>query len=223
MKRTLSTLLLFLSFFAKAQTSDYYLLVGTYTGGKSTGIYVYKFNTEKIAFTYQSDVKSENPSYLTVTKNQRFVYAVNENGEHKGAVSAFSFDKEDGKLSFLNTQLTEGDHPCYITVDSSGKNVIATNYSSGNLAVFKTNSDGSLNPISQNIIHQGKSVVADRQEKAHAHSANFTPDGKFVLAADLGNDQLYQYKFDPWNKEVLSPAIPSFYKIPAGSGPRHFE
>lgn len=216
-------LLLFLSFFAKAQTSDYYLLVGTYTDGKSTGIYVYKFNTEKITFTYQSEVKSENPSYLAISKNQKFVYAVNENGEHKGAVSSFSFDKANGQLHFFNTQLSEGDHPCYVTVDASGKNVIAANYSSGNIAVFKTKTDGSLTPIAQNIVHQGKGIVADRQEKAHAHSANFTPDGNYVLAADLGNDRLYQYKFDSVKKEVLSEAKPAFYTLQPGSGPRHFE
>ena len=47
----------------------------------------------------------------------------------------FAFDKENGTLTFINKQLTGGDHPCYVDIDKTGKWVFAGNYSSGSLSV----------------------------------------------------------------------------------------
>src|ERR1700738_4765728 len=56
----------------------YDLIVGTYTGGKSEGIYVYRFDTKTGDATPVSSTKTVNPSYLVVSRDRRFVYAVNE-------------------------------------------------------------------------------------------------------------------------------------------------
>ena len=56
----------------QAQTkknSQKYLLIGTYTSGKSDGIYVYKFNTETGDFSQVSSAKTDNPSFITVSPN----------------------------------------------------------------------------------------------------------------------------------------------------------
>ncbi|UKJ06832.1 lactonase family protein [Solitalea lacus] len=207
-----------------ASTTEYFLLVGTYTdNSKSEGIYVYRFNPVTLKFTPVSTMKSENPSYLAISPNKKVVYAVNENGNNNGSVSAFTFNNQTGILKFVNKQPSNGDHPCYIDVDASGKNVIATNYTGGNLALFKTNGDGSLNPALQTIKHEGKGAVEGRQEGSHVHSAQFSPDGNYVFAADLGNDRLYKYAFYPASTtDVLVAGNPAFYTLPAGSGPRHF-
>src|SRR6185436_19844707 len=84
----------------KAQ-NKFNLLVGTYTNKcQSNGIYVYEFNAASGDFKLKSS--SENvisPSYLSVSANNKFVYAVNENGT-QSAVSAFGFDSASGKLKF---------------------------------------------------------------------------------------------------------------------------
>src|SRR3546814_3526945 len=64
------------------------LLAGTYTNkGKSEGIYVYDFDLKTGDATLISSIASENPSFLALSADGKYVYAVNENGEGKGAVS----------------------------------------------------------------------------------------------------------------------------------------
>lgn len=226
MKKFLFVIAIFIASFANAQNPIFYLLVGTYTnGGKSEGIYVYRFNPNRTEATLMSVAKGvENPSYLTISKNEKFVYAVNENhGDKGGELSAFALDKAKGQLNFLNKQLVNGDDPCYVSVDSTGKNVITANYSGGNISVFKTNTDGSLNAMAQQVSHDGYGINVQRQEMPHPHMADFSPDGKYVMVADLGNDRVYTYGFDATSAtNVLAPTDPGYIAVPDGSGPRHF-
>ncbi|MBK7560750.1 MAG: beta-propeller fold lactonase family protein [Chitinophagaceae bacterium] len=76
---------------------EHYFVVGTYDSPKSEGIYVYKFNSadgsaEKISF-----VKTPNPSFVTVSPDGQFVYAVSETAPQDGKggdIAAFSFNKQ---------------------------------------------------------------------------------------------------------------------------------
>ncbi len=221
MRSLLTLIACFIMSFISAQ--EYYLFAGTYTSGKSKGIYVYKFNTNSGEIQLVSNTDScSNPSYLAVSPNGNFLYAVNETGrENPGRVSAFSFDKSSGKLSLLNQQLSGGDDPCYITTDQSGKWIVVGNYSGGNLSAFPVNKDGSLAPYSQLIQHKGSSANKQRQEKAHVHSTFFSPDQQFVLAPDLGMDKIMIYQFNPAAKKPLTPAKIPFTTAAPGSGPRH--
>ena len=87
-----------------ADSSSLYLIVGTYTTGKSEGIYVYQFDTVSGYSNYKSKVKVTNPSYLAISKDEKYVYAVTETGDDKAAANAFAFDKKKGELSLLNTE-----------------------------------------------------------------------------------------------------------------------
>lgn len=197
-----------------------YLLVGTYTGKNSEGIYVYKFNTSTGLMEKVSSTMTENPSYLVFSKDKKFVYSVNENGNNKGGVSSFSFDEATGKLAKLNSQLSHGDHPCYISIDNSGKWVVAGNYSGGNFSVFPVKEDGSLGEAVQIIQHTGNSANKERQEKSHVHSVVFSPDGKYLAVADLGTDKLYMYPFDASSEKPVAEKAVENATAP-GAGPRH--
>ena len=202
---------------------NYYMFVGTYTTGKSKGIYVYKFNSKNGEVSYVSNTDScTNPSFLSVSPNGKYLYAVNETGrELPGHVSAFEFDKAKGKLSFLGQQLSGGDDPCFVTTDQSGHWVIVGNYSGGSLAAFPVNGDGSLEPYSQLIQHKGNSANKQRQEKAHVHATFFSPDYQYILAPDLGMDKVMVYQFNATNKKPLKAAAVPFMASAPGSGPRH--
>src|SRR3990170_2904441 len=104
--------LIILSLFIMASTilpaQEVYLFAGTYTKGKSEGIYVYKFDTVSGEVKPVSTTFTENPSYLALSPDKKFVYAVTENGNNKGAVSSFSFDQSTGKLKLINTKLSNG-------------------------------------------------------------------------------------------------------------------
>src|SRR5918993_2002062 len=195
--RTLLTLLL-LSFFLATMAQQHYLFIGTYTHTGSKGIYVYQFDAATGKATWVSNTDSVvNPSYLAISADEKFVYAVNETGgKEAGKVSAFAFDKKGGTLQFINQQPTGGDHPCYVAVTKNNKWITVGNYSGGNFSVFGTTPNGALTPAVQTVQHSGSSANKDRQEKAHVHATVFSPDEKFLLTPDLGTDKVMVYAFN---------------------------
>jgi 6-phosphogluconolactonase len=199
-----------------------YLVVGTYTGGKSEGIYVYKFNSEDGAYKEISHVKTSNPSFVVVSPDEKYVYAVHENGKNGqgGDISAFSFNKQTGTLTFLNKQPTGGDHPCYVDIDKTGKWIFAGNYSSGSLSVFPVSADGSLSPVSTHIEHKGSGTVKGRQDSPHVHCTFVSPDNKWLYVPDLGIDKVMIYAFDAATGK-LTPGPQEFAESYPGGGPRH--
>lgn len=210
------------------QHGKYLFYVGTYTeeGSKSKGIYAYRFDADTGQITSLGlAAETTNPSFVVLHPNGRFLYAVNEvqnyKGPNSGGVGAFSIDKETGKLTFLNEVPSRGADPCYITVDKTGKYVLVANYTGGSLAVFPVLEDGKLGEASAFLQHTGHGTNPERQEKAHAHSIDLSPDNRFAMADDLGLDELFVYKFDSANGS-LTPNNPPFAKLDPGAGPRHF-
>lgn len=225
MKRWLVLLLTLTAYVhAMAQDKAYYLLVGTYTSsGKSVGIYVYRFSTETGESERLGQYTTPNPSYLAVSPDERFVYAVHETDRSGkgGEISAFSFDNKTGGLAFLNKQPSGGDHPCYVEVDHTGKWVFAGNYSSGSLAVFPVNANGGLGEPTQVIQHTGSGADKNRQDKPHVHCTKISPDNKWLFVPDLGIDKVMIYGFNEKNGK-LTPADPAYSASVPGAGPRHF-
>jgi len=210
--------LLLATIFAFAQNHS--LLIGTYTStGKSEGIYSYSFNS----LTGESKLKNIakniiNPSYLTLDPSRKFVYSVNETGK-TSTVSTFKYDSVSNRLDFLNKVNSQGADPCYIIADQ--QNVIVANYSGGTLAVFQRKEDGSLSEAKQIIKHNGKGAdTKGRQESAHVHMVQFTPDHKYLVCTDLGEDNIYIYHYTPNGKDTVL-TLKSVFKTNSGTGPRH--
>ncbi len=202
----------------------YNLLVGTYTSGSSEGIYVYQFDTQTGDIKHKFTAKDiENPSFLTVSHDNQYVYAVNElSGEKPGAVSAYKFDSKTGAMEFINKQPSGGGDPCYLTVNERNSHLFVGNYSGGNLSVIPLISAGALATPVQTIQHEGESANKQRQEKAHVHSTVFSPDQKHLFVGDLGTDKINIYKYRRKNVSTpLTPAKTPYVEVAAGSGPRH--
>lgn len=207
-----------------AQEKESYLLVGTYTStGKSEGIYVYRFNNETGEVVPVSSIATGNPSFLTVSPDEKFVYAVHEVDRRGqgGEISAFSFNKATGALTLINKQPSGGDHPCYVEVDKTGKWVFAGNYTGGNLSVLPVRADGGLDTASQVIQHTGAGAVKDRQDRPHVHCTKLSPDNRWLFVPDLGIDKVMIYAFDEKTGK-LTPGQPPFSASEPGDGPRHF-
>jgi len=205
-----------------AQKKENYLLIGTYTSGKSEGVYVYRFNGNTGNFDSISLVKTSNPSYLAVSPDEKFVYAVNENADkgNGGKVSSFAFDKKEGKLSLINVEPSGGDDPCYISVDKTNKWIAIANYTSGTLSILPINKNGGLDPPTTVIQQTGYSVNTERQTSPHMHCAIFSKDNKYLFAADLGTDEVMAYSFNEKTGAIAETASP-FVRTKAGAGPRH--
>jgi 6-phosphogluconolactonase len=152
-----------------------------------------------------------------VHPNNKFLYAVNENGQ--GTVSAFAIDAATGMLKALNQTSSKGSGPCHLVVDPSGKWLFVANFKNGSVAAIPVNADGSLGEAASFVQHSGSSANPQRQKGPHAHEAVLSPDAKVLFVPDLGLDQVMAYRFDA--KGQLTPNDPPFTKIAAGSGPRH--
>lgn len=199
------------------------ILIGTYTNtGKSEGVYYYRFDQSKGTAYYISKIAIEDPSFLTTGFNNKLIYSVDELGNKLGGVTAIRFNKSTGSMEKLNSVLSQGDHPCHVTVDSKNRFVFVANYTSGSLKAIKINKDGSLDTSSQIIQHTGNSINISRQEKPHVHSSILSPDEKFLLVQDLGTDQITVHSVNFLNTTTpLSPAPISIFNTNPGSGPRH--
>lgn len=201
-----------------------HLLIGTYTNGGSEGIYSYKFDSQNGNITPLGVCKTDNPSFLAISPDKKFVYAVNENGSanNPGSVASFAFNKKSGTLSLLNLEPTGGAHPCYVAIDKTGKWVTAGNYSGGSVSVFPVKEKGFLDKVRTVEQHEGHSVNTKRQDRPHVHATIFSPDDNYLLVPDLGTDKVMIYRLNK-NNGALEATEPGFFKTDAGAGPRHLD
>jgi 6-phosphogluconolactonase len=201
------------------------LYVGTYTSGKSEGIYVYRMNLGNGELKHFNTIKGvADPSFLAIDRQRRWLYAVNEVNEFadkaSGAVSAFSIDQKSGNLSFLNQQPSLGGSPCHLIVDKTSRFVLVANYSGGNVSVLPIKADGSLGVATDMVQHHGSGVNKERQEGPHAHCIELDSTNRYAFAVDLGLDKVLIYKFDAKNGKLAANNVP-FVQMSPGDGPRH--
>ena len=205
---------------------DYFVYIGTYTGPKSQGIYLYKLTTATGKLTPLGLAgESIQPSFLAIHPNHRYLYAVNEignyQGQKSGSVSSFSIDRKTGKLTLLNIVPSGDPSPAHLIVDRTGKYLLVANYGIGSVAAFPILANGSLGKATAFLPLTGHSVDPKRQQSPHAHSIYMSPDNRFAISPDLGTDHVNIFRFDA-TKGTLTPNQPPFGKVPDGSGPRHF-
>jgi 6-phosphogluconolactonase len=205
-----------------------FMYVGTYSTRGSKGVYVYRFNATTGAITPVGSAGGvENPSFLAVHPNRRYVYAASEvysvDGQPDGRVAAFAIDPSgSGRLTLLNHQSSRGSGPCFVTVDKGGKNVLAATYGGGTVSVLPVGPDGSLRPATTRVQHTGPSKAdPKRQDAPHAHSVHVDASDRFAVAADLGLDKLLIYRYDA-AKGTITPNRPAFAASKPGAGPRQF-
>ncbi len=217
-----------------ASADNYQLLVGSYTAGQSQGIYRLNFDSAAglIDAKPLQVIKSENPSWLTLSKDQRQLFVVNENGPGQtdpvGRVSSYAIDPKTHELSLINQVQSLGNEPTHSGLSAEASHLFVSNYSvsedpGGTLAVLPVDADGKLKPVVQMSSHPSSRVNPERQMSAHVHSTVSSPDGQYVFSNDLGADKVFVYRFDPKaNPELpLTAATPASVQMPPGSGPRH--
>ncbi|MER2001619.1 MAG: lactonase family protein [Carnobacterium inhibens] len=198
------------------------IYLGTYTKGNSEGIYEIALNTETKRLEEAKLVaKVGNPTYLTLSNGKDIIYSVSKT-DQGGGIAAF---KKKPATTYENTttffektsELIEENAapPCYVAYDADRSLVYTTSYHDGFVSVYKTNNKGSLT-LTDVKQHEGSSVH-ENQEKAHAHYLDLTPDKKYVVACDLGTDNVFTYQVSEEGKLNLVQT----YKANPGTGPRH--
>jgi 6-phosphogluconolactonase len=212
---------------AKTPSSPQYLaFIGTYTTKTdSKGIYSFRFDAATGQLTpIGLAAQTQDPSFLTISSNREYLYAVNElptfEGKSSGAVTSYSLDRKSGKLTQLNQVASGGADPCYLSLDQTGKYLLVANYTGGSVTTFPIAPDGRLGAASAFIQHRGSGPNRERQEAPHAHYIATSSDNHFAFVVDLGLDEVVIYRFDPANGS-LTPNDPPFAKLAPGAGPRH--
>jgi 6-phosphogluconolactonase len=209
-----------------SKPSQYLAFIGTYTSKtESKGIYSFHFDAGTGRLTSMAvAATTQDPSFVTVAPNEKYLYAVNElgefNGKKSGAVTSYSLDPKSGKLTQLNQVPSGGADPCYVSFDQTGKYLLVANYTGGSVSTFPIAADGRISAASAFVQHSGSGPNKERQEGPHAHYIASSSDDRFVFVVDLGLDEVVVYHFDP-AKGSLTPNDPPFAKLAPGAGPRH--
>ena len=225
---------------------DYFLFIGTYTLGwedgisvdanrKGCGIYCASFDSTSGnlhlmgCHTVEALNGNENPSFLAVSENERYMYVAHELEDSKmGGLSALNIDVATGALQTLNSISSKSHGPCQVACNKDCSLLLAANYAGGAVSVAKI--DSSTMHLLQDdedtdkcylIQHIGSSVNEERQQAPHCHCVSFCPSGRFALVADLGTDEVTSYSVTV--DSTLNSNATSVMKINPGFGPRVLE
>ncbi len=218
--------------YSQSASSKILAYVGCYTA-RGQGIYIYEVNPSSGALTLiriaGSAAATPNPSFLALSPNGQNLYSVNEVGNYEGrqsgSVRSFAIDFANSNLREINAQPTEGRNPAHLSVDATGRYLVAANYSgtttaTNHVALIPIRADGGLDAPAQIVTHSGVlGPNTARQEAPHAHMAMPDPLGRFVLVNDLGLDRTFVYRLDRAESTLVPTSAPAV-AIP-GSGPRH--
>ena len=205
----------------KSEAILVYVGTWTHTDEKSEGIYLYRLDLSSGALEFTGLTPAENdPAYLALDPQQRFIYVVHEDLKPHGAVSAFSIHPETGALTHLNQRSTQSAGPCYLSTDKTGKCVLVSNYSSGSVCLLPIEEDGRVGAATDHVQHKGSSVNPDRQTAPHPHSIVVDPSNRFAFVPDLGLDKVLIYQLDVSGGR-LKPNDTPWIQVKAGAGPRH--
>jgi 6-phosphogluconolactonase (cycloisomerase 2 family) len=200
-----------------------YAYVGCYTTAKryarGDGIHVYRVDPESGVWTHVQRVGDlVNPSFLAVRRDQRCLYSVHGDESH---ATAFSVDRETGRLTPLNRVATGGVNGVHQAIDPGGRFMVVANYSSGNVSVLPILQDGKLAEPAHVVALQGQpGPHRIEQASSHPHHVVFDPSGRFVAVPDKGLDRIFVFGFDAASGKLTPTAQGSVVARP-GSGPRH--
>lgn len=214
-----------------AAGDELYLLTGSYNGADTESVQVFGFNQQTGDWHRISGAAGvTNPTFLCTNKAGDRVYAVGEFDEdEKATMNAFSFDKTTGTLSLISTQMNGSGAPCNITLSPNEEYLLSANYCGGSVTIYRLGPEGELSANPYTLQYAGQGVNPERQEKPHLHAVNFTPDGKYLLANDLGMDVINVYPVsDSQADDSISVSVPLLdmehgysVKVDPGAGPRH--
>jgi 6-phosphogluconolactonase len=163
--------------------------VGSYSyNGTARGITVYDADAKRGRFQKRCEVDVNNSAYLLASRTKKTLYSIADEG-----VVAFRI-LEDGNLSLLNTRNIKGMRGCHLATDPDEKYLFVSGYHDGKATILKLQADGSVGPILAGVFHKGLGSVAERNFSPHVTCIRLSPDGKFIMAADEGIDQIKVYR-----------------------------
>jgi 6-phosphogluconolactonase len=192
--------------------------IGSTTQKPDDGIHVASFDPSTgVLSEVRIAANVLSPGFLAIGKRSgaHCLYA----GRHDGILSAYRIES-NGDLVPINSIKVPAFDFVHTMLDQTARCIISVSYGTGKVLSAKLATDGRISdPVSQFQL-TGHGPIKLRQEAPHAHGVAVSPDNRFVLINDLGTDRIMLYKLNASTAE-LKPSDPPFFKMPAGSGPRH--
>lgn len=210
--------------FRPASADEPLIFISAFGEGEKGGIHAFNIDSESGRLKEVARTGGvEHPFFFALSPDKKFLYSIHAKtfgGKEPEQVAAYALEGRTGKMKLLNRQSTRGTASCYVEVDATGKAVLVANYSTGNVASYPVQKDGSLGEAASFIQHAGSSVNPERQDAPYAHSIIVSPDNKYAYVADLGLDQVLSYRLDAAAAK-LTPNRQPFVRTVPGAGPRH--
>lgn len=168
-----------------------------------------------------------NPAVLIPHSNGSMLYAIVETIKSTGMVVQYDI-ADDKALTELGTYYASGKSTCYLALSPQKDAAIVINYWDAIIDVCDVDADGKLGQTVQSFkqlhrkpgewrqVEYREDHWVNRQVGPHAHCAHFWHDWVFI--PDLGENAIFQYRWDAATKQLTHDTIIPFE---AGSGPRH--
>jgi 6-phosphogluconolactonase len=194
-----------------------FVFVGSYQNPPN-GIVTFSQNASDGSLTQVSVAPAKSASSLAVHPNGKYLYSTSELGS--GFFESWLISS-NGSLTRLNSVSSNGNSPAHLSVHSSGRYLLGSNYGTGNFLVFTIQNDGSIGKkLFDEIPGVASWSIPDRQESPHAHMITTAPNGN-IIGVDLGSDRVFSWNLDV-NSGRVTPNIKTPYaQVLSGSGSRH--
>ena len=185
---------------------------------------------------------AENTSYLALSPDKRFLFAVSESGDDSGVYSflVHPYDRlaplPKGRIEMISEIRGTAPDPCHLVYvpgyfnqcgDPDNGALLTADYSGGSVSLFPVRS-GRIEEAVQIVRFEGSGPDPERQTSSHIH--HLIPYGNILLAVDLGSDSIHALRFFDRSIRPLCDGrldrelhLERLFDIPtpAGSGPRH--
>lgn len=196
-------------------SQDHYVAyVSTYTMNDKHGIKIYDVDMKNGYFSEKDQVSLTNSSYMTISHNRKFLYAITDMGVVAYAIGG------DGMLNRMNEASINGMRGCYLSTDYTDRFLFVAGYHDGKITVLKLEEDGKVGKITDEIFHKGLGSIAERNFRPHVNCVKMTRDNKYLCAADLGMDHTNVYKLDPHTGKLKMVDV---IRSEIESAPRHLK
>lgn len=180
-----------------------------------TGIETYEWLPDGTWRHAHSNPAGENPSYLAIDLDERYLHSVHGDGS---SVSSYSIEA-DGQLKLLGSQSTEGSNPVHLCFSPCQRWVVVANYATGSVVTMPVEGNGRLGRVTAKLqLPVAPGPHRTQQRGAHPHQVLFDPSGRWVCVPDKGCDAIHSIRFDATSGSLHR--IHSMATAP-GSGPRH--
>ena len=214
------------------------LIVGTY----GSHLWLLELGQATFDVLATSIFDAENTSYLALSPDKRYLFAVSESGDDSGVYSfrVHPYDRlkplPKGRIERLSEIRGISPDPCHLVYipgyfnqcgDPDNGALLTADYSGGSVTLFPVRS-GRIEAAAQVVRFEGSGPVPERQTASHIH--HLIPYGNLLLAVDLGSDCIHVLRLFDRSVRPLCDGrldrelrLERLFDIPApkGSGPRH--